>query len=410
MEVVPLVKESTREEIGHFYVPRFEIKIEGVGLPRDVLRDVVQVTYKDNIKEIDSFELTVNNWDAQARTFKYIGSETEKVLKSGSPESLRYKLFEPCGKEVEVWMGYLDSLKLMLKGHFTTMEPSFPSGGAPTLNVRGLNVLHKLRPHQYTYAWENERPSSIAKNIATLLDPKTKKKRFPWPIVISDGANNKEEKIHYVSQQNLYDIDFLLNLARQYGYVVFVREGNPKAPQPEEREKHIYFGPSNDRVSGLRKVVYELKWGISLVDFKPTLTTANQIKSVTVNGWDRKAKKAIKQTVTVDDTDIRKVNADLHRFLCEAREEHVVDEPIFTKKQAHKRAEALLLDRLKEIVKASGTCVGLPDIRAGQLVRIEGVGSRLSGTYFVTDSMHTMNDSGYITKFNARREVEVAQK
>ena len=104
MEVVPLVEESTRKEMGHFYVPRFEVKIEGVGLPRDVLRDVIQVTYKDNIKEIDSFELTVNNWDAGVRTFKYIGSETETGLKASSPESARYRLFEPCGKEVEVWM------------------------------------------------------------------------------------------------------------------------------------------------------------------------------------------------------------------------------------------------------------------------------------------------------------------
>ncbi len=410
MEVVPLVEESTRKEMGHFYVPRFEVKIEGVGLPRDVLRDVIQVTYKDNIKEIDSFELTVNNWDAGVRTFKYIGSETETGLKASSPESARYRLFEPCGKEVEVWMGYLDSLKLMLKGHVTTMEPNFPSGGAPTLNVRGLNVLHKLRLRQYTCSWENERPSAIAENIATLLDSKSKKKRFPLPIIVSGEATAKEEKIHYVSQQNQYDIEFLLNLARRYGYVVFVREGNPKAKRPEEQQKHLYFGPSNDHVSGLRKVVYELKWGISLVDFKPTLTTANQIKSVTVNGWDRKTKKAIKGVVALDDKDIRKVNPDLQDFLCEAREEHVVDEPVFTEGEAKARARALLSDRLKEIVKASGTCVGLPELRAGQYVTIQGVGSRLSGTYFVTDSTHTISDSGYVTKFNARREERGSQK
>src|SRR5262249_55185233 len=158
-----------RQEIGAFYVPRFEIKIEGVGLPRDILRDVLQVTYKDNIEEIDSFELTVNNWDADKRDFKYIGSETEGDLKENKPESRRFKIFEPCKKEVEVRMGYLDALGLMVKGTFTTMEPSFSA--APTLNVRGLNVLHQLRRKPYTYAWVDERPSAIAKNIATLTDP-----------------------------------------------------------------------------------------------------------------------------------------------------------------------------------------------------------------------------------------------
>ena len=48
---------------GGFYVPRFEVKIEGVGLPRDVLFDVSRLTYEDSIDEIDSFSMTVNNWD-----------------------------------------------------------------------------------------------------------------------------------------------------------------------------------------------------------------------------------------------------------------------------------------------------------------------------------------------------------
>jgi uncharacterized protein len=37
-------------------------------------------------------------------------------------------------------------------------------------------------------------------------------------------------------------------------------------------------------------------------------------------------------------------------------------------------------------------------------VKIEGIGSRFSGTYFIKESTHTINDSGYITRFTARRE------
>ena len=54
-----------------FYVPNFEVKIEGHDLRDDIVRDVIQVTYKDNVKEIDSFELTINNWDAQEGKLKY---------------------------------------------------------------------------------------------------------------------------------------------------------------------------------------------------------------------------------------------------------------------------------------------------------------------------------------------------
>ena len=50
-------------------------------------------------------------------------------------------------------MGYENNLTLMMKGNLTTLEPTFPSSGGPTLTVRGLNVLHKLRSKQFTYAW-----------------------------------------------------------------------------------------------------------------------------------------------------------------------------------------------------------------------------------------------------------------
>jgi hypothetical protein len=133
--------------------------------------------------------------------------------------------------------------------------------------------------------------------------------------------------------------------------------------------------------------------------------TANQIKSVTVNGWNRKTKKPITGKASLDDPKL-KLNRDLYESLkkCDAREERVVDEPMFTQKQADERAKAILLERSRDLLKASGTCIGLPDPPAGQRVRIAGLGMRFSGEYFVTETTHTINDSGYITKFNARHE------
>jgi len=58
-------------------------------------------------------------------------------------------------------------------------------------------------------------------------------------------------------------------------------------------------------------------------------------------------------------------------------------------------------------VTATGSCIGLPDLRAGQHVRIKGVGARFSGLYFVTETTHTINDQGYTTKFTACREKKI---
>jgi phage protein D len=404
MPVVTLRQESLDQ--GSFYVPQFEVRIEGAGLPRDVLRDVTEVTYKDGIKEIDSFEFTVNNWDPTTRNFKYSGAESAETMQGNTPESQRFRLFEPCNKEVEVRMGYRGDLRVMLKGTFTTMEPNFPASGPPTLAVRGLNVLHQLRRKQYSTSWGDKKDSEIAENIATLIDKElgNKAKRFPLPIVTDKAAKGLEKPIPYVAQKSQYDIDFLFSRARQRGYVVFVLEADPNG-RGLERQRRLYFGPSQGDMPGLRDVTFELKWGASLIDFKPTLTTANQVRSVTVNGWNRATKKSISEKVTLDDKRLN-INRDLHEVLksCDPREEMVVDEPVFTVAQAKERAIAILMDRHKEMVKASATCVGLPDLRAGQRVQIEGLGSRFSGTYFITETTHTIGDSGYTTKFNARRE------
>lgn len=395
MPVFTLRDESIEQ--GDFYVPRFEVKIAGVNLPRGVLRDVEQITYKDNVKELDSFELTVNNWDANTQEFKYVGSETSESL-SKNPLHL---LFNPCRHNVDVFMGYGENLALMVTGNFTTLEPSF-SGVAPTLNVRGLNVLHKLRRKQFSYAWNNEKTSKIAKSFETLPDPSDRKqKRFPLPVEIDPGSLEKEEKITYLAQNNQYDIDFLLALARRAGYVIFVKEEERKDKRVI-KPRRLYFGPSDAKQPGSPKI-FELKWGISLIDFKPTLTTANQINSVTVHGWNR----STKQPITGQASRAKlKLNRDLHKQLenCDAREERVVDMPVFSQKEADECAQAILLARSNDLVKASGTCVGLPDLRAGRRVRIAGLGARFSGEYFITDTTHTINDNGYITKFNGRRE------
>jgi phage protein D len=404
MAVPTLLTESQ----GHhgFYVPQFEIRIEGVGLPRDVLRDVSQLTYHDDLKSIDGFEITVNNWDARLRQFKYVGAESSADLTGSGPNARLAQLFDPGKREVEVRAGYVGDLRPLLRGTFTTLEPNFPTSGPPTLVVRGVNALHQLRRKQYSTSWENKKDSEIAKNIGELTDPKLgkKKKRFPMPVVVSDEAMNGEHQIPYVAQSNQYDIDFLLVRAKRLGYVVCIQEGDPKARDRKRQNTHLYFGPSDGRTPGASEPIVQLRWGATLIDFKPTLTTANQVRSVTVRGWDRVKKREIVGKADLD-KDLA-LNKDLHDLLKKAdpREEVVVERPVHTKKEAEKVAIGILKDRQKEMVKATASCVGLPALRAGRKVEIVGLGSRFSGVYYLTSTTHTLGESGYTTRFEARRE------
>src|SRR5258708_20412256 len=126
----PLTVPMAGAECGEFYVPRFEISAGGGPLSPSVLRDVVQVTYNDSTTEIDSFDITVNNWDAERRRFKYVGSE-----RSAQPEEDVFRTFDPCGRDFELKLGYGSELFAIVKGTPPSRQRAFPAGAAPTLTV-----------------------------------------------------------------------------------------------------------------------------------------------------------------------------------------------------------------------------------------------------------------------------------
>jgi len=408
-ETLPGVTLDTlSESLRGFYVPQFQILVEGAGLPDDVMRDVIELTYDDDLDKMDSFQITVSNWDEVEKKYKYIGAEDAAAMgadpngtsDAGSQATLRYQLFEPCSKQVKIRMGYLGDLKTMMTGFFTTMEPSFSPSAPATLNVRGINVLQRLRTKKYNDFFEDRKPSDIARLVGERRDEDLNALRLPIRIVTDPDVLQNERSINQIAQRNEYSIDFLWKLARREGYVVTIIESEEEGADP-----HIRFAPS-ERGQSLTDAIYELKLGQSMIDFKPRITTANQFKSVTVNSWNRSSQEMIRETVSFDDDEMQELNADLRYMLCmcDAREELVVDEPQWNENQAKDRARALLLDQQKQMVKASGTTIGLPLLKAGSRVRISDVGARLSGVYFVTKTQHIFNDSGYITKFDARRE------
>ena len=45
-----------------FYVPAFEVRLAGRPAGQDVVRDILSLTYKDSVQDIDSFEIAINNW------------------------------------------------------------------------------------------------------------------------------------------------------------------------------------------------------------------------------------------------------------------------------------------------------------------------------------------------------------
>jgi Bacteriophage probable baseplate hub protein len=95
VSVIPLYEQDQP-----FYAPAFEVRFSRGGgqnqpLPEDVVRDVMEVTFHDSIDTVDTFTLTLNNWDATSRELLFIGSGNRSQL----------ELLQP-GNTIQLLMGY----------------------------------------------------------------------------------------------------------------------------------------------------------------------------------------------------------------------------------------------------------------------------------------------------------------
>ncbi|CUI07394.1 phage late control D family protein [Massilia antarctica] len=355
-----------------FYVPSFEVRLDGRPPGREVVRDILSVSYKDSLQDIDSFDITINNWDAQTRSFKYSDSD----------------LFDP-GKRLDLSMGYRDGQRTMLKGEITSLRPSFPAGGGSTLTISGLNILHRFRTQQESRTYVGRTDSQIAEEIGQRLH-----------VEVDAAKSPGEPTFDYLIQDNQYDIVFLMERARQAGYDTFIEERDSGAGAGTV----LAYRPS----TSVHRSTYRLSYGKSLIEFQPELTTANQVSKVTVRGWDNARKEPIDYTATRAELATRGVGerggqAAIDKSI-EARAEIIATKPVASQAEAQSLALQILEGIAKEMVKATGSVPGLPDIRAGTVLEIDGVGERFSGRYFVVGTTHAIGDSGYTTQFECRRE------
>lgn len=380
-----------------FYVPRFEVYIDTEKLASDVINDILQVTYKDSINEIDSFTIEINNWDAEKRIFKF-----------APPQKGFEGVFDP-GKRIEIWMGYYNNVRRMMRGVITSLEPNFPESGASTLSIHGLNELHRLLKEKHTYSWINQQKTDtdIAEEICRQPVQQDKPglglKFDPHP-----SQNEAQSEIVYMKSQ--YDVVFLQELARRHGYEMYLED--------ETGKPTLFFGVSENPAAP----TYQLEWGKSLISFRPNLNTAKQVSKVVVRAWDRKANKPIKEEYTLEQLwkDENKSQAEIARLSAIAksyqeRTEVVTKEPMHTSAEAKQRAKAILRERNNDLLVASASTVGLPDLRSGCSVQILGLGApndssgtsrgascNFNGEYFVEESTHTIGGNGYRTTFSAR--------
>lgn len=414
--VQPGTPPQNLSSLDDFYVPAYRVLLKGKQQPH-LEQDILSVTFRDSLTDVDSVDLVVDNWDP--------GDPVPGQNVQGKFRYHNTHVFDPW-QDIEVSMGYYrkgkDNLQKMLVGEIATMSPNFPATGGSTLNVRALSFLHQFRTQQKTKPFRNLTDSEIAKQIVDDINTDVKKKLTKIRIqmlqkeVDDNKTKNKEIKIPFLEMHNQFPIVFLMQRSRDIGYDISIED---TVDSTGTRVVTFHYRSS----ASVLRPTYVLEWGKSLISFQPTLQTARQVNSLTVTGWNVQTKKAISATATRADLvkNGEKVIAPEDLGVFESplsqKEEIIVDRGFRDPAEAKQVAEKTLRQLAQGLVEAKGRTIGLPDLRAGSKINVylyplnapppAPPGDRFSGTYHVTSTAHTINDSGYTTDFTCRMEAQI---
>ncbi|HEX8127033.1 MAG TPA: hypothetical protein VF548_15770 [Allosphingosinicella sp.] len=372
-----------------FYAPQFQIKLKGQKIGREVIADVTDVTYSDDEVNLDYFEFTLGDWDPVERRPKYSSPWDDK----GQP----YKIgdndapnFEP-GADVELYLSYMGEGDpvLMMKGDVVSITPSFPAAGAPTCRVRVLNYLYRFQREKVTGPFTGSK-MDIARTIAL----KVGAARVEMPPGFDMGPQTTD------MLNNASAYEEIIKRARDSGLVAWLED--------ESDGPVLHFGaPAGD------SPVASLTWGRDLISFAPQLSARGAVETAVVRGGDptqagsaqKIEEKAVWADINVDPLSLGPRGVESVMKALSGTTEYVDDAEVRTKEAAKERAKAVLTEIAKELIKATGSAVGMPELRTGRVIEILGLGARFSGLYRLSQTTHTLGASGYSVSFQAKKLV-----
>ncbi|WP_017303721.1 phage late control D family protein [Spirulina subsalsa] len=341
--------------------PNVEILVQGKKLSAKTDADLIGVQVFEDIDAPSMFTLELISWDLPKEKFTWVDDD----------------LFD-LGNEVEIKMGYENSLQTVIYGEITGLEPEFSQGSTPRLVVRGHDLRHRLLRGTKTKSFTKMKDSEIFSNIA--------RQRSLTPQVKDSDVQHD-----YVLQRNQTDWDFLRGRAERIGYEIVI-----------EKKNISFKPPQNDG-----QKVMTLKFKENLSEFFPRLSTMNQVEKVEVRGWLPEDKKEVLGKAGSGKEGSKMGGQKTGPKVVETFGEStatIVHQPVATKAEADEIALGQFKDMAIAYITAEGTCPGNPTLRIAKVIEIEQVGKRFSGLYYVTSTEHFYSQrSGYKTSFTARR-------
>lgn len=320
---------------------------------------------------IPIFKIEYQNKDITAQISPYVISVSYSDFEHGQSDEVEIQIedsnnlwksswYPSKGDLIKLNIGYLGE-KLLNCGAFEIDEMEF-SAPPDTITLKAIStsVKKSLRENN-TAAYENKTLKQITQEIAakhnlTLID------------------NIQDVKIKRITQNNKNDLNFLKNLAEQYGYIFKISDNK------------LVFYETAKLKSANSALIIEKK---DLISFNIKDTTQDEYKACEVSYHEPKSRKLITTNIK---SEYIKVGSILKlQTRCENKEQAVL------------KAEAALNNKNSSQVNGILVLTGNPHLIAGLNIELKGL-YNLSGKYHINSTRHSIDRfSGYKTELEVSR-------
>jgi uncharacterized protein len=343
--------------------PDFDILINGSPLPAQAEPYIASVTIDSDTQLPSMFTIDLTGAETQKEEIPWVDDQ---------------KLFE-IGNVIEIKLGYMGDVESLIVGEITSLEPEFAFNRKPSFTVRGYDRRHRLQRGQKNRTFTQQKDSQIATQIASEAG-------------LTAQTTDTQVIYDYVIQADQTDMEFLLQRAAQIRYEVVVQD------------KTLIFRP----VANAESAVLTLSLDQDLLEFYPRLSMAEQVSEVMVRGWNAKEKTEIVGRARKGDISTTMGGQATGAAIVENKFGATVGlishHPVMTQAEADQMAKARLNRSALALIAGEGICWGRTDLQPGKVIKIDGIGKRFSGRYYVTTAIHRYTAAeGYQTRFTVRR-------
>jgi hypothetical protein len=387
------------------YVPEFSININGQPMPSVVRNSVISVKFEDGRDASNRVEIAIANSDLRflrnhIRGLGFSPFPTAITMGPVPIASLNPPGTFDINNTVSLAIGYAPSAPTdVFLGEITGVEVNYPNGGMPTMTVVAHDFMHRLQNGKIARGF-GFLPDFL---IAVILSAENLLIPLIDPAIIA--ASTAIAVVNYIfggtgrKQAGRSDFEMLQEIAATYdadfwvdGHVLYVTRFIDKDYSPR----------------------LTLTWGQNLLEFTPKVTTIGQVAGVGMRFTLREIPLDFLVSVYYD-FDSESLGFLVLPGAASASAQSLIgplltliDQPIGSPADIVNSALVItneLRSKINNRLTGTGSAIGDPNIRAGAMIQLDGLGPDFSGNYRVVSATHSIDAGGYRTSFQVRKEL-----